>query len=89
MLLRWLRRYHRHGYYAIRDALTSTSTIVPRELVACSEIAGGIIRAYLIMGLIAVFIRPFLASGSLHLCRFLRRIGLRSFPVVSLTEDAE
>lgn len=31
ILLRWLRRNNPRAYYAIRDALTSTSTIVPRS----------------------------------------------------------
>jgi hypothetical protein len=31
ILLRWLRRHNPRAYYAIRDALTNTSTIVPRS----------------------------------------------------------
>ena len=31
MLLRWLRRNNPRSYYAIRDALTSTATIMPRS----------------------------------------------------------
>lgn len=31
ILLRWVRLNNPHAYYAIRDALTSTSTIVPRS----------------------------------------------------------
>jgi hypothetical protein len=31
MLLRWLRRHNPRAYYPIRDALTSTSTIMPRS----------------------------------------------------------
>jgi len=31
IMLRWLRRHNPHAYYAIRDALVSTSTIMPRS----------------------------------------------------------
>ena len=31
ILLRWLRRNNPRAYYAIRDALTSTATIMPRS----------------------------------------------------------
>lgn len=31
ILLRWVRRYNPRAYYAIRDALVSTTTIMPRS----------------------------------------------------------
>ena len=31
MLLRWLRRYDRHSYYSVRDAICASNTIGPRS----------------------------------------------------------